>query len=47
MAAIRIEKLDFERPKTNRTRAVLVMRFSGSAQSKMPGTHVSDPERVF
>ena len=47
MAAIRIEKLDFERPKTNRTRAVLAMRFSGSAQSKMPGIHVSDRERVF
>jgi hypothetical protein len=32
-----IEKLDFERPKTNRTRAVLAIKFSESTRSKMPG----------
>jgi len=37
----------FERPETNRTRAVLAIGFSGSAQSKMPGIHVSDPEQAF
>jgi hypothetical protein len=39
-----LRMLDFERPKPIVTRALLVMRFSGSAQSKMPGIHVSDPE---